>query len=117
MECIKYHKLEEGEEQLEIRVAYSLGCHSYLSGERCRRGYYIHFTKVKITERNGYSMKESSIFSPDNFKVMALEVKRKSAKVEELVRFFVMATSHQMHEMYMQNDRQGILDLIRENLK
>ena len=116
MRCIQYHDLEDGM-KLEIKVRYDLGGRSYLSGQYSRRGYYIHFTKCNIIDRDGYKMKESSMFSDDNFKILAKEVKRKSARIEEQVRFFVLAMHNVMHEMYVANNRQGILDLVKENVR
>jgi len=114
---MKFYRHIEGKSYSKIEVSYSLGGMNYFSGRINRRGVYIHFTKVERGETDGRFTSESfMLFGEGNFKILAKELKRKSAKEAKRVADFVAHYEGLLHDLYMADDRAALLGFIQKKM-
>jgi len=76
----KNYKTNQGK-VIEVKIAYDIGGMNYFTGSVEKRGYYLHATPMDVVKSGDYVTKTMTAFS--GYKILVLEVKRKSKKQEE----------------------------------
>jgi hypothetical protein len=95
-------------EYSKIDVNYQAGGMNYFSGKSERRGIYINFTLVE----RGENFESYSVFGSSSFKILALELSRRSEKRLDEVFQRICPIKESLHQYHLKSDKSGLLRLI-----
>jgi hypothetical protein len=94
--------------KLEITCDFSEGGINYFDGKRSKKGLYVHFSLVEVKE--GFISR--MLYDNSSFKILAIELNRRSARKLEALENEVLKHVEKLAELYKQDDRQAIYNLV-----
>ena len=94
---------------LIIEAEYELGGMSLFSDTISERGVYVYFKRMDI----GDGVRSYKPFNDTNFKVLALELKRKSKKKIGSVASYIQQNAEELANLYLKDDRKSIVSIIQ----
>lgn len=103
-----YVKLKESindMDQVKISIDYSLGGYNNMTGQFNHRGYYLHFTPVKVNQFDTYSSEMTQLFHPKSYKMCICIVNRKSQKKQDELEAILKDNYRKMAELYEEDDK------------
>ena len=98
---------------LKIDVSYSLGGMNYFNGQRNSRGIYVHFSTVERKSREGYTTESYMPFDGSSFKILVLELKRKSEKKSQIVFDKLKEMEDKLFALYQGMNKSDLLHTIQ----
>ena len=98
---------------MKIDISYSLGGMNYFNGQVNRRGVYVHLSTVEKQQRSGYVSESYMPFDNSSFKILVLELKRKSEGKTQKVYEKIKEMEEKLFALYQKMDKSELLHLVQ----